>query len=102
VTLSWFKFYVEAIDDQKLWCRPPAERWLWTVLMAMARRSPEPGVLLIGPGVAATDEHWRDYQDVVGLWSTGVPRPNCDSCDNRGWVEDDAGDMRPCQDCNEL
>jgi hypothetical protein len=56
----------------------------------------------LGSTFYGPDEHWRDYQDVVGLWSTGVPRPNCDSCDNRGWVEDDAGDMRPCQDCNEL
>lgn len=43
----WFRFYVEAIHDRKLRRQPPAARWLWVVILAAARRSPVPGVLLI-------------------------------------------------------
>lgn len=43
----WFRFYVEAIHDRKLRRLVPAHRWLWVVVLAMARQSPDPGVLLM-------------------------------------------------------
>lgn len=43
----WFRFYVEAIHDRKLRRQPPATRWLWVVLLALARKSPVPGTLLL-------------------------------------------------------
>ena len=52
----WFRFYVETIDDDKLLRHPPAWCWLWTVVMALARRSPVPGRLLITEGTPHTAE----------------------------------------------
>lgn len=43
----WFRFYVEAIHDRKLRRLPPAQRWLWVVVMAVARQSPISGRLLL-------------------------------------------------------
>lgn len=43
----WFRFYVEAIHDRKLRRQDPAVRWLWVVILAVARRSPQPGYLLV-------------------------------------------------------
>lgn len=50
----WFRFYVETVDDEKLTRHPPAVCWLWTVLMALARKSPTPGRLLISEGTPHT------------------------------------------------
>ena len=52
----WFRFYVETIEDDKLAVQPPAICWLWTVIMALARRSPDPGYLLLTGTVAHTAE----------------------------------------------
>lgn len=49
----WFRCYVEIIDDPKLRRIPPAQRWLWLAVMAVARKSPVPGHLLIS---AADDD----------------------------------------------
>lgn len=43
----WFRFYVEAVDDTKLRTLPPPQRWLWVVVLACARSSPEPGRLVL-------------------------------------------------------
>lgn len=43
----WFRFYVEAVWDRKLRRLTPAQRWLWVVVLAFARQSPRPGVLLV-------------------------------------------------------
>jgi hypothetical protein len=43
----WFRLYVEMIHDAKLRRLPVAQRWLWVVVLAMARQSPVPGHLLI-------------------------------------------------------
>lgn len=51
--LPWFRFYVETIWDPKLRRLPPAQRWLWPTMEALARASPVPGHLLI---TAAGDE----------------------------------------------
>lgn len=46
----WFRFYVEAVRDRKLRRLPPAQRWLWVTVLALARQSPEPGRLLLAAG----------------------------------------------------
>lgn len=51
----WFRFYVETVHDRKIRTRPPAQRWLWVVLLSMARSSPEPGVILIAEGMPADE-----------------------------------------------
>lgn len=59
----WFRFYVEAIHDRKLRRRPPGDRWLWVVLLAVARESVEPGALMIGSGPASIE----DLADLAAL-----------------------------------
>ena len=43
----WFRFYTEALHDQKLRCVPPAQRWVWVAILAAARQSPIPGALMV-------------------------------------------------------
>lgn len=50
----WFRFYCEALTDRKLRRLTPAQRWLWVAVLATARQSPDPGVLLIAEGIPAT------------------------------------------------
>lgn len=57
----WFRFYVEAAGDRKLRRLAPAERWLWTMVLAAARQSPVPGVLLITDDEAMTVEELADF-----------------------------------------
>ncbi|WDL96385.1 DnaD domain protein [Alicyclobacillus sp. ALC3] len=49
--MDWFRFYTETIHDRKIRRLPPAQRWLWVTVLAIARSSPEPGRLLISEGV---------------------------------------------------
>lgn len=67
----WFRFYVEAIHDRKLRRRPPAERWLWVVLLAVARAAPVAGYLLIGERSPATDD---DLVDLAALTKREVTK----------------------------
>lgn len=55
----WFRFYVEAIWDRKLRRLPPAQRWVWVAVLALARHSPKPGVLLL------TDESPVSHDDIA-------------------------------------
>lgn len=43
----WFRFYSEAISDPKIRRLKPEQRWLWVAVLALARQSPEPGLLLL-------------------------------------------------------
>lgn len=45
--LPWFRFYCETIWDRKLRRLDPSHRWLWATVLACARQSAVPGVLLI-------------------------------------------------------
>lgn len=45
--MPWFRFYVEAVYDRKLRRQDPAVRWLWVAVLAIARQSPTPGVLVL-------------------------------------------------------
>ena len=60
----WFRFYVEAIRDPKMDRLTPSERWLWVVILAAARQSPEPGYLMIAEGVAMG---WTDLVRASGM-----------------------------------
>ena len=43
----WFRIYTEILGDRKLRRQDPAVRWLWIVVLAIARESPTPGTLLL-------------------------------------------------------
>lgn len=56
----WFRFYVEAVRDRKLRRQTPAVRWLWVVVLAVARSSPVPGYLMLAEGSAITKDDLAD------------------------------------------
>lgn len=43
----WFRFYTEAVHDPKLRRMTPTQRWVWVAVLAAARQSHTPGVLLV-------------------------------------------------------
>jgi hypothetical protein len=57
----WFRFYVEAASDRKLRRLTPGERWLWVMVLAAARQSPVPGVLLITETEPMTVDELADF-----------------------------------------
>ncbi len=57
----WFRFYVEACHDPKLRRLKPSERWLWVSVLAIARQSCEPGLLLISELEAYTVVEIADF-----------------------------------------
>jgi hypothetical protein len=52
----WFRLYVEMVRDAKLRRLTPAQRWLWVVVLAAARESPEPGWLWLAEGEHLTTD----------------------------------------------
>lgn len=50
----WFRVYMEMIYDPKLLRLPVFGRWLWIVLLALAKQSPCEGQLLVSEGVPLT------------------------------------------------
>jgi len=54
--MPWFRFYTDTPDDLKVSTLPKTERWLWPVVMCLARESPEPGKLLV-KGAVVTEAH---------------------------------------------
>lgn len=60
----WFRLYVETVHDLKLRRQPPEVRWVWIAVLACARQSPEPGVLLVSNSVPMTVE---DIADVAAV-----------------------------------
>ena len=60
----WFRFYVEAVHDRKLRRLTPAQRWLWVAILASARSSPNPPVLLVAEGEPMTAKDLADWSDV--------------------------------------
>ena len=57
----WFRFYTEAVGDPKLRRLPPAQRWLWVAVLAAARQSPVPGVLMLSERCPLTVADLADY-----------------------------------------
>lgn len=69
----WFRFYVEAIHDRKLRRQNPAVRWLWVVVLAIARKSPIPGFLLLADeGTGPEPITVADLADEAALKSADV------------------------------
>lgn len=50
----WFRFYVEAVWDRKLRGLPPDQRWTWVAVLALARASHAPGVLMLSEAEPVT------------------------------------------------
>jgi hypothetical protein len=48
--MPWFRFYVATVRDRKVRRLAPEHRWLWVVILSVARQSPEPGRLIISDG----------------------------------------------------
>lgn len=63
----WFRFYTEAIWDRKLRRLTPAHRWLWVAVLATARQSPRPGVLLL------SDDHPASVGDLADAAALSRP-----------------------------
>lgn len=60
----WFRVYVEMVRDKKMRRLTPAQRWLWVVMMAAARESPIPGVLMLSETEALTAQDLASAADV--------------------------------------
>lgn len=60
----WFRVYVEMVRDRKLRRLTPAQRWLWVVMMACARESPIPGLLMLSETEAMTAKDLAGEADV--------------------------------------
>lgn len=60
----WFRLYTEALHDPKLRRMPPAHRWVWVAVLAAARQSHEPGVLMVSD-TQPMDEH--DLADLAAV-----------------------------------
>jgi hypothetical protein len=60
----WFRFYVEAVGDRKLRRLTPAQRWIWTAILAAARESPIAGQLYVAEGLPMTHAELADYAGV--------------------------------------
>lgn len=90
----WFRFYVEAVHDRKLRRLPAAQRWVWVVVLAAARESHRPGVLLVAEG-QPLDEH--DLADKAAVPVRDVCRA-LDAFTAAGMLDrDDAGAYRVCK-----
>lgn len=48
----WLKLWTDIIGDTKLARLSPEGRWVWIIVLTLARLSPEPGRLLVAPGEA--------------------------------------------------
>lgn len=57
---GWLRLYTDIKSDRKLRRLPPAQRWLWVVIMTIAKESPREGWLLLTEGVPVTVEDLTD------------------------------------------
>lgn len=62
--MHWLRLYTDITDDRKLRRLTPAQRWLWIAMMTEARKSPEPGCLMLTDGVATTPDDLADIAAV--------------------------------------
>lgn len=58
--MGWLRLYTEIRNDRKLRRLPPGQRWLWVVIMTIAKESPRPGWLLISEDVPVTLDDLSD------------------------------------------
>ena len=59
--MQWLRLYTEIRSDRKLRRLPPSQRWLWIILLVLARESPQPGKLLLSESVPITNEDLADF-----------------------------------------
>lgn len=57
---GWLRLHTEIRNDRKLRRLPPGQRWLWVVVLTIAKESPVPGWLLITEGVPMTFDDLAD------------------------------------------
>lgn len=62
--LPWFRLYVSAVRDTKLRRLPASQRWVWVAVLAAARESCQPGLLLVSERQPMTD---RDIADMAAV-----------------------------------
>lgn len=62
--MKWLRLYTDITDDRKLRRLTPAQRWLWIALLTEARKSPEPGCLMLTDGVPTTPD---DLADIAAI-----------------------------------
>lgn len=60
----WFRCYVEMTRDLKIRLEPVNTRYTWVAVLTLARRSPQPGRLLLSDGVPVTVAHVADEANV--------------------------------------
>lgn len=58
--MTWLRLYTEVRHDRKLRRLPPEQRWLWIVLLTIAKESPKPGWLLVSEDVPMTVDDIAD------------------------------------------
>lgn len=58
--MPWFRCWVKVTSSLTIRRLPVAQRWLFIAALAVARRSPEPGRLLIEEGIPATTDDLAD------------------------------------------
>lgn len=63
--LPWFRVYVEICADRKIRRLKPEQRWLWVAVMAAARESPVPGVLMVTETLPMSRPELANYADVT-------------------------------------
>lgn len=63
--MPWFRFYVETPTDPKIRrLRKGDYKWLWCVLMCVARQSPVPGVLMLSESEPIQPDDLADLADL--------------------------------------
>lgn len=86
--MPWFRFYVATVRDRKVRRLAPEHRWLWVVILSVARQSPEPGRLIIGDGDPWTIE---DLADEAALTPAQVSKGIAAMLKMDGFIEDRGG-----------
>lgn len=85
----WFRFYTEAIHDRKLRRIPPTQRWVWVVVLALARQSPLPGYLLLADdGNKTVPLDFKDISDAAAVKPSDV-RAALKAFEDLGMIEKD-------------
>ncbi|MFA5383969.1 MAG: DnaD domain protein [Eubacteriales bacterium] len=61
----WLRLYTEIRNDRKLKRLPHSQRWLWVVILTIAKESPRPGWLLLTKDVPVTIADLADEADIT-------------------------------------
>lgn len=86
----WFRVYTETFSDPKIRRLTPARRWLWISVLGAARKSSEPGVLLVSSAIAMDA---TDIAEFAGL-PAGEVRKGLPELERLGMIRQETGDRR--------